>query len=133
MDVDGKSGWYFVLPEDSEKVLATSVTSQGNVMFTTLVPDANAEVAVEDLCESPQTQGRYYSMNVLTGTAGSDLNGDGTITDSDLMLVISENAESVLREDIGRYFELKEPSIGPPELYLGGHVHKLDLDNGAKA
>ncbi|WP_158278794.1 PilC/PilY family type IV pilus protein [Leucothrix arctica] len=91
MDVDGKSGWYFVLPEDSEKVLATSVTSQGNVMFTTLVPDANAEVAVEDLCESPQTQGRYYSMNVLTGNAGSDLNGDGTITDSDLMLIISEN------------------------------------------
>ena len=49
------------------------------------------------------------------------------------MLVISENAESVLREGIGRYFELKEKSIGPPKLYLGGHVRKVDLDNGAKA
>ena len=49
------------------------------------------------------------------------------------MLVISESAESVLREGIGRYFELKEKSIGPPKLYLGGHVRKLDLENGAKA
>ena len=52
---------------------------------------------------------------------------------TDDVLVISENAESVLREGIGRYFELKEPSIGPPKLYLGGHVRKLDLENGAKA
>ena len=52
---------------------------------------------------------------------------------TDDVLVISENAESVLREGIGRYFELKEPSIGPPKLYLGGHVRQLDLENGAKA
>ena len=28
-------------------------------------------------------------------------------------LVVSENAESILRNDLGRYFELKEESIGP--------------------
>ncbi|RVU84036.1 VWA domain-containing protein [Leucothrix sargassi] len=91
LEVEGKAGWYFVLPEDGEKVLATSVTSQGNIMFTTLVPDAIAETLVGDLCQAPQTQGRYYSMNILTGEAGSDLDRDGVVNDSDLMLTISQN------------------------------------------
>ena len=38
----------------------------------------------------------------------------------DDVLVISENAESILRKNLGRYFELKESSIGPTDIYLGG-------------
>ena len=49
---------------------------------------------------------------------------------TDDALVISQNAEVVLREQLGRYFELKEESIGPPKIYLGGHVRKVELDNG---
>jgi hypothetical protein len=45
-------------------------------------------------------------------------------------LVLSENAEKVLRIDLGRYFTLKEESIGPPKIYLGGSVWKVQLDNG---
>ena len=52
---------------------------------------------------------------------------------TDDVLIVSDNAESVLRTGIGRYFDLKESSIGPPKLYLGGHVRKVTLDNGAKA
>ena len=48
-------------------------------------------------------------------------------------LVISENAESILRNELGRYFELKEESIGPPEHYLGGKVRKVQLENGVYA
>ena len=48
-------------------------------------------------------------------------------------LCISENAEGVLRNEIGKYFKLKEGSIGPPELYLGGHMRLVTLDNGVKA
>jgi hypothetical protein len=33
---------------------------------------------------------------------------------------------------MGNYFELKEKSIGPPKLYLGGHLSLLELDNGVK-
>ena len=29
-------------------------------------------------------------------------------------LVVSENAESILHNELGRYFHLKEESIGPP-------------------
>ena len=48
-------------------------------------------------------------------------------------LVISKNAEEILMEAIGKYFELKEESIGRPSLYLGGHVHQVKLDNGVDA
>lgn len=52
---------------------------------------------------------------------------------TDDTLVISENAEAILRSEIGKYFELKEESIGPPSLYLGGHLSKVQLENGVKA
>ena len=45
---------------------------------------------------------------------------------TDDALVLSENAEKVLRNDVGRYFTLlKEESIGPPKIYLGGSVRKV--------
>jgi hypothetical protein len=52
---------------------------------------------------------------------------------TDDALVVSEQAENVLRQDLGRYFELKEESIGPPKIYLGGGVRKVKLDNGVEA
>ena len=52
---------------------------------------------------------------------------------TDDAIVISENAEDILRNKLGKYFELKESSIGPPSLYLGSRVRKVSLDNGAKA
>ena len=51
----------------------------------------------------------------------------------DDVLVISENAEKILRTEIGCYFELKEESIGPPKIYLGARVRKVQLDNGVEA
>ena len=48
-------------------------------------------------------------------------------------LVVSENAESILCNELGRYFHLKEESIGPPTVYLGGRVCKVQLENGAWA
>ena len=51
---------------------------------------------------------------------------------TDDALVVSDNAEQVLWNELGRYFTLKEESIGPPKIYLGGHVRKVQLDNGDK-
>ena len=51
----------------------------------------------------------------------------------DNALVISDNAESILRNEIGRYFGLKEASIGPPMMYLGAGIRKVKLDNGMEA
>ena len=51
----------------------------------------------------------------------------------DVALVVSENAENILHNELGRYFHLKEESIGPPTVYLGGRVHKVQLENGVWA
>ena len=48
-------------------------------------------------------------------------------------LVVNENAESILRNELGRYFELKEESLGPPDHCLGGKVRKVQLGNGVNA
>ena len=52
---------------------------------------------------------------------------------TDDAVVISENAEQILRTKLDKYFELKPSSIGPPSIYLGARVRKVELDNGAKA
>ena len=48
-------------------------------------------------------------------------------------LVFCENAESILRNELGMYFELKEESIGPQDHYLGGKVRRVQLENGVYA
>ena len=48
-------------------------------------------------------------------------------------LVVSDNAESILHNKIGKYFELKEASINPPKMYLGAGIRKVKLDNGVDA
>ena len=52
---------------------------------------------------------------------------------TDDALVIGEHAEKVLRQELGKYFRLKEKSIGPPDIYLGGKMREVVLDNGVKA
>jgi hypothetical protein len=49
------------------------------------------------------------------------------------VLVISENADNVLRREIGQHFVLWEESIGPPSQYLGGKLRKVTLENRNKA
>ncbi len=51
----------------------------------------------------------------------------------DDVLVISENAKSVVRKEIGQHFVLQDEFIGPPSQYLGGKLREVTLENGAKA
>ena len=51
----------------------------------------------------------------------------------DDILLVSDKGENVLRNEIGKYFTMKPSSIGPPSIYLGGHVRKVTLENGVKA
>ena len=52
---------------------------------------------------------------------------------TDGCLVVLENAESILKNEIGKYFELKPESIGPHSLYLGGRLREVTLESGVKA
>ena len=51
----------------------------------------------------------------------------------DDVLVISEQAEAVLKNEIGKDWVLKPKSIGPPSQYLGGKLRKVTLANELKA
>ena len=39
-------------------------------------------------------------------------------------LAIALNPEDILRNEVGKYFKMKESSIGPPDIYLGANVVK---------
>ena len=52
---------------------------------------------------------------------------------TDDALVVSESGERFLQEELGKYFELKEESIGPPKIYLGGKISKVVMENSSTA
>ncbi len=43
----------------------------------------------------------------------------------DDVLDILENAESVMRKEIGKYWKIKDDLIGPPTKYLGGKLQEV--------
>ena len=51
----------------------------------------------------------------------------------DDVLCISHRPEHVFRSEIGKYFYVKEGSVGPPTIYLGNKVSKVTLDNVSDA
>ena len=52
---------------------------------------------------------------------------------TDNSLVASDNTESVLRNEIGKFIELKEDSIGWHKTHLGGSVRKTVLEKLVEA
>ena len=48
---------------------------------------------------------------------------------TDNALCIIETADNVLQNDLGIYFPLKEVGTGTPNIYLGGHIQKVQLEN----
>ena len=51
----------------------------------------------------------------------------------DCLCVLSMNAESVIRNEIGKYFLIKPGSVGLPDIYLGNKIRKVTLENGITA
>lgn len=86
---NNKRGWVVHLPEDGEKVLGTALAFDGNITFTTLVPEVLRSGVGIDACAAPVTQSRFYAIDILSGSAGLDLNGDGTVTDADIFTTTS--------------------------------------------
>ena len=71
-------------------------------------------------------------MREATNTDGTDY-WEYVILYVDDCLVVSNHGEKMLREEIGNYFNLKEKSIGLPDVYLGGKMRRVKLENGSKA
>jgi Tfp pilus tip-associated adhesin PilY1 len=86
-----KRGWYVKFPDTGEKVLSTSITFEGSLIFTSFVPKAITSGEEISVCSSPGTQGRIYAMNILTGEASININRDDKINDNDVFATISAN------------------------------------------
>ena len=69
----------------------------------------------------------YIWMREATKTDGTDY-WYYVLLYVDDCLVVSEHGENILREEIGKYFKLKEKSIGPPGVYLGGNMRRVKLE-----
>ncbi len=85
-----KKGWYVEFGEEGEKVLATSMTFEGSLMFTTLVPEPADIDDSSNICTVAGTHGRIYIMDILTGEASSNLDdADSDLNDNDVFEVIA--------------------------------------------
>ena len=49
---------------------------------------------------------------------------------TDDALCVSTKPGEILRNELNKYFKLKEESIGPPKIYLGGNCRKVTLETG---
>ncbi|WP_299876458.1 PilC/PilY family type IV pilus protein [uncultured Cocleimonas sp.] len=79
-----KRGWVVNFADAGEKVLGGALTVDGGVIFTTLVPEVITNNSLIDQCAAPATQSRLYAIDLLTGGAILDLNGDGVVTADDI-------------------------------------------------
>ncbi len=90
-----KAGWYMDLEAVGEKVLGPSVTINGQVLFTSYLPDSGDQ----SLCRVSVGKGRLYALDIFTAAAMP-----GTGTEVDERGVRSGN----------RYRWLKTEGIPPP-------------------
>jgi type IV pilus assembly protein PilY1 len=115
------SGWYIDLENAGEKVLASSLTVNNQIIFTTYTP----ETAVS-ACSGVTGVGRVYLVGLYNAKPTQDLNDSETITKEDRRRV------------------LKAPSIPPtpkmlfpeqtdvPTVLVGPEQPLLDIDLGVK-
>ena len=60
-------------------------------------------------------------------------NGEYILLYVDDAFCCSHKAEEILRNELGKYFVLKEESIGDPKICFGNKVPKVELENGVMA
>ena len=69
--LQASSGWYISLENSGEKSLSSSVTFDGNVVFTTFGPDVSA-----NQCVPAPGQGYLYAVSLLNAASVYNLTGD---------------------------------------------------------
>lgn len=74
-NLQNSKGWYLDLLEAGEKGLASPTILKGRVFFTTFIPPA--QVVNADTCSMNQGTSRFYSLDLLTGGAGFNLDKIG--------------------------------------------------------
>ena len=133
-DGEYKRGWFVEFQEDGEKVLAQSITFEGSLLFTTLVPKALTQGELISACAAPATQGRLYAMNILTGEASFDLLKNDSIDDNDVFETISASEIPGTPQRV--FNELKCDTTVTDACKNGGSgnlIHQVDIRIGKKS
>jgi type IV pilus assembly protein PilY1 len=73
------SGWYIKMQDIGEKVLASSLTVDHQLIFTSYTP-ANTSATN---CQAATGYGRYYLVDVANGNPKTDMNADGDLDQQD--------------------------------------------------
>ena len=83
-------GWYKPLSAKGEKVLSSPLVFTGKVMFTTFAStDQPVETGGAGSCSSKTNNfSRVYALNLMTGAAAADLDGDGIVTEKDEAIIV---------------------------------------------
>ena len=86
---NNKKGWYMLLNNYAEKVLSSPLVFKNKVMFTTFaLTSAPVETGGENSCTSQTNNlSRAYALDLMTGSATADLDGDGVVTDTDQSVI----------------------------------------------
>jgi len=93
-DLVSLQGWKLHLTMPGEKTLATSVTINYQVLFTTYMP-SEASMA----CSISVGSGRVYALNLLDGTPSSPFDTT-TETDEDVQLTAEDRHKPLIRNGI---------------------------------
>ena len=123
-------GWFLDLPEDGEKVLGTSVTFDGKVIFSTYVP--TQQVAV---CSPAIGSGRAYIINATNGAPVVDLdqtdNSDGS---SSAVLTLSDRSTELSRGGIPpeAIVLITADSPDQPQIFFGGEQVDAGIKNSTR-
>jgi len=118
------SGWRLDL-ESGEKVLASSLTVDGTVFFTTYKPDTS----LVNSCAPSQGVGRLYAINAYDATPIQNLDGVGSLSS----LTVTDRYKTLVRGGIQPEPRLIFTDGDHPILVVGPEkVDDLDLFNPIK-
>lgn len=78
VDFSDADGWMLEMTDSGEKVLSTSTTSNGQLVFTSYKPTRQS-----DVCDTSIGGGSVYVLDLLTGEPTLDLDNDGDIDEDD--------------------------------------------------
>jgi type IV pilus assembly protein PilY1 len=96
----GSQGWYINLTTGGEKVLASPLILDYQVIFTTYLP----ATASESECAPPTGNSRAYLVELINGNAVADLNIDNVLRDEDRFAQLKQTGiapeTKILIEDI---------------------------------
>lgn len=110
--LDQAAGWYLELAESGEKTLSSSITVNGQVIFTTYSPSENA-----DVCAPVIGGGNLYILSILDGTPTINLSlENGGVSDP---LTHEDRQQDLERDGIPPSPRVLFPEGESPTLLIG--------------